>query len=256
MTNSSNELPAGHEKNLDRWTVEPRWYKPVVGGAVQGRSTAVMRVMNTLHFHDRHLWDEAFSHEGNGVLTFSNHVSLFDDPLLIANLGRTAYPELRWIGADDKNFFGNALKGWVYSAGKVVPLVRGGGLEQPGFDHLLERLKLGDWVHIFPEGGRTRDPNARLKTPFKRGIGKLIEGALPVALPFYHYGMHQILPIGASFPKIGQQVNVYFDPPTITTPEWLSNFKAESAAERWDQIAQWSYKALRAMEERVHPSPG
>lgn len=214
-----------------------------------------MRVMNRLHFHDRQFWDEAFSSTGKGVLSFSNHVSLFDDPLLIANLGRTAYPELRWIGADDKNFFGNALKGWVYSAGKVVPLVRGGGLDQPGFDHLLERLRKGDWVHIFPEGGRTRDPEARLKTPFKRGIGKLVEEALPVALPFYHYGMHQLLPIGAKFPTSGQEVHVHFDSPTIITEEWLSQFTGEAASERWDQIAQWSYEILRKLEEKVHPNP-
>ena len=255
MTNSSFEIPKDHEKNLARWKPEPSWYAPLVCGVVEGLSAAVMRLMNNLHFHDRHFWDEAFASTEKGVLSFSNHVSLFDDPLLIANLGRTAYPELRWIGADDKNFFGNSLKGWVYSAGKVVPLVRGGGLEQPGFDHLMERLKQGDWVHIFPEGGRTRDPEARLKTPFKRGIGKLVEGALPIALPFYHYGMHQLLPIGSKFPKVGKEVHVYFDAPTVISEKWLTQFPAEATVDRWDQIAQWSYQALRKLEEKVHPNP-
>ena len=241
--------------NLKRWDPSARWYNPMICKLVQGMSATVMRVMNRLEFTDRHHWDEAFSTPGRGVLTFSNHVSLFDDPLLIANLGRTSYPELRWIGADDRNFFGNAVKGWVYSAGKVVPLVRGGGLEQPGFDHLMERLAKGDWVHIFPEGGRTRDKEGRLKHPFKRGIGKLLEGAQPIALPFYHLGMQNILPIGAKFPKSGNTIQVHFGAPTSVNTDWLEQFTG-SASERWDAMAEWSYGVLREMEMRIHPSPG
>ena len=214
---------------------------------------SVMRGLNRLEFIDRHHWTNAFAQSGKGVLSFSNHVSLFDDPLLISNLGRTRYPELRWIGADDQNFFGNAVKGFIYSAGKVVPLNRGGGIEQPGFDHLLERLRLGDWVHIFPEGGRTRDPKALLKKQFKRGIGKLIEGAEPIALPFYHYGMHNILPIGARFPKGGNRIRVKFGAPIETGTEWNAQFPHANQQDRWDAMADWSYTILHGLERTTHP---
>ena len=84
--------------NLKRWDPSARWYNPMICKLVQGMSATVMRVMNRLEFTDRHHWDEAFSTPGRGVLTFSNHVSLFDDPLLIANLGRTSYPSFAGSG--------------------------------------------------------------------------------------------------------------------------------------------------------------
>ena len=112
-----------------------------------------MRRMNDLEFDGAERWEGLFRDRQRGLLSFSNHVSLFDDPLLIANLGTTRYGDVRWIPADHLNFFGNAMKGLVFSAGKCVPIIRGGGLEQQGMTFLSERLKAGDWVHIFPEGG-------------------------------------------------------------------------------------------------------
>ena len=131
---------------------------PPLSRFVVNLSRFVMQGMNTVVFEGQERWEAVFEHEGRGVLSFSNHVSLFDDPLLISNLGRTRFDDVRWIGSDHINFFGTALKGLIYSAGKCVPIVRGGGLDQPGFSFLSERLKAGDWVHIFPEGGRTREP--------------------------------------------------------------------------------------------------
>ena len=69
---------------------------------------------------------------------------------------------------------------------------------------------MGEWVHIFPEGGRTRRQEGRLKTPFKRGIGRLIDEAQPILLPFYHFGMHEVMPVGRWLPRIGKTVKVQF----------------------------------------------
>ena len=253
MTAGKTKTSEESNRNLARWNPESKWYKPWICSIVKGVSMGVMRGLNRLTFIDRHHWETAFAQQERGVLTFSNHVSLFDDPLLIANLGRTKYEELRWIGADDHNFFGTPVKGFVYSAGKVVPLNRGGGLNQPGFDHLLERLRLGDWVHIFPEGGRTRDPKALLKKTFKRGIGKLIEGAQPIALPFYHYGMHKILPIGAKLPQGGNNIQVRFGAPVNTDNKWLEQFPQPTTAERWDAMAEWARTVLRGLEKSTNP---
>lgn len=255
MTKSTQGDSIKGSESLKRWDPSGGWQRPVVCSVVEGISRFVVRAMNRLEIEGQNHWQGAFQEPGRGVLSFSNHVSLFDDPLLIANLGRTRPQELRWVGADDRNFFGNALKGWIYSAGKVVPLIRGAGLEQPGFDHLMERLKAGDWVHIFPEGGRTRDPEGRLRTPFKRGIGKLLEGAKPIAIPFYHYGMHKVLPIGASIPRFGTSIQVQFGEYTSVTADWLEQFTGQTKEERWDAISAWSHRILRQLEERVHPNP-
>ena len=213
-----------------------------------------MRGFNSVNFVNPEEWNRLTKARDKGLLSFSNHVSYFDDPLLISNLGTTAYNDVRWIAADHKNFFGTALKGFIFSAGKCVPIVRGGGLEQPGFDFLLERLANKDWVHIFPEGGRTREDAGKLKTPFKLGIGRLLAEAQPIAIPFYHYGMHKILPVGSAFPKVGQSVKVKFAASTNIDEAWLSTRYAKTeGTDLWKALRDWSYEELAGLERSTRP---
>ena len=202
---------------LKHWRPDTHWYHSLLCTGVVQFSRFLIGKCNTLQFENRENWDSLFEKQGKwkrkdgrGLLSFSNHVSLFDDPFLISNLGITAHKNIRWIAADHKNFFGNNLKGIIYSAGKCVPIIRGGGLDQPGFDFLIHRLKKGDWVHIFPEGGRSREANGRLQTPLKIGVGKLMHEANPVVIPFYHYGMHKVLAIGSSLPRVGKRIRIRF----------------------------------------------
>ena len=236
---------------IRHWRPADSWYKPAVCALVVYLSRLVMRGMNRLSFHGRDRWDEAFAGADTGVLSFSNHVSLFDDPLLISNLGKTRYRDVRWIQADHLNFFSSRLKGLLFSCGKCVPIVRGGGLEQPGFSFLLERLRAGDWVHIFPEGGRTRDRDARLQTPFKLGIGRLLAEATPVTIPFYHRGMHELLPIGGKLPRLAKQVTVWFGEPTRINEAWLEALQGSPGEKQalWRAATSWSEEQLLALEQ-------
>ena len=207
------EGAAEHAAAIQHWEPAPRLYKGPLCAAVVQLSRFVMRGLNSVDFEGRDRWDALFeegARDGRGLLSMSNHTSLFDDPLLISNLGTTRYAEVRWIAADHYNFFRSALLGWIYSAGKCVPIIRGAGLDQPGFHFLEERLKAGEWVHIFPEGGRSRREAGRLQLPFKGGIAQLIAAAEPVIMPFYHVGMHSLLPIGARLPRVGRRVRVLF----------------------------------------------
>ena len=217
-----------------------------------------MTKMNRLDFLGRENWEQAFHHSQRGILSFSNHVSLFDDPLLVSNLGRVKFAQVRWIGADHKNFYGSALKGFISAAGKCVPIVRGAGLNQPGLTFLADRLKAGEWVHIFPEGGRTRDERAKMRRQFKLGIGQLISDARPILAPFYHYGMQDILPIGKTLPSRGKTVKVLFDEPVIVDDDWLNRLGISDttpAIEAYQRLANWSYERLRRLEFKLHPNP-
>ena len=239
---------------LRHWRPDPSWYKPPLCVLVVNLSRFVMRVMNKVEFEGRERWEGAFAQRPGGILSFSNHVSLFDDPLLISNLGQTRYKQVRWMPADHKNFFGSRLKGFIYGGGKCVPIIRGGGLEQPGFAFLLERLRDGDWVHIFPEGGRTRDPDGLLSTPFKRGIGRLMAEGKPTLMPFYHHGMGEILPIGKALPRMGRKVKVHFGSPTLCDDAFLAGFEDEGDKEvLWHKLSDWSHVQLDALQRVVHP---
>ena len=251
-----NELDLDFE--LRHWNPKARPYQKVLCAAVVGYSRFVMTKLNRLEFIERQNWEYAFQNSNRGILSFSNHVSLFDDPLLVSNLGRVKFSDVRWIGADHKNFYGSAFKGFISAAGKCVPIVRGAGLDQPGLTFLAERLKAGDWVHIFPEGGRTRDEHARMKTPFKLGIGQLITVAKPMLAPFYHYGMHDVLPIGTTVPKRGRQVRVLFDEPIAVDDAWLEEHDIDphsATTDDFQTLAQWSFERLRRLELIMHPDP-
>lgn len=80
---------------------------------------------------------------------------------------------------------------------------------QPGLCAAEERLAAGDWVHIFPEGTRSRD-GGRMG-PVRKGVGRLVAAcaeARPVILPFVHSGMQEVLPKGSLLPKTQKEVRV------------------------------------------------
>jgi monolysocardiolipin acyltransferase len=240
---------------LQHWTTHPHWYKTILCNLVVNASRVVMRGMNRVSFVNPEEWNSLTKSRNKGLLSFSNHVSLFDDPLLISNLGTTAYTQVRWIAADQKNFFSTALKGFIFSAGKCVPIVRGGGLDQAGFDFLLERLGQNDWVHIFPEGGRTREDAGKLKTPFKLGIGRLLAEAQPIAIPFYHYGMHKVMPVGSVLPRLGKRVRVQFGSATEMSEQWFeANCPDLTGVSLWKALRDWSYEALAELELETRPN--
>ncbi len=251
------KLEDNHLDALGRWKPsEGRWSYRFYAQLVTLSCIALMRGMNRLKIEGIEEL-QRFRHgreKHRGLLTFSNHVSLLDDPMLTANFRVPDYRELRWIAADALNFYGGRVTGFLSSAGKCVPIVRGAGPDQPGFHFILERLKAGDWVHIFPEGGRTRDPNGLLRTPFKGGIGRLITESNPICVPFYHFGMHRVLPIGARLPRFGNQVRVKFGKATDCNEEFLRSLNAADGTSINRALAQWSYSRLRELELSVNPN--
>jgi len=245
---------------LARWDPRPRWYHPLLGRLVIMTSGLIMTRLNRLEVEGRETFEAVRERSGRGLLTYSNHVSLFDDPMLIANIVSGPYSKVRWVGADAINFFGNGFKAWLFTAGRSVPVMRGAGLDQPGMHFLGERLAAGEWVHLLPEGGRTRDPEARMAPEFKAGIGMLIARAKPLALPFCHYGMHEVLPVGAVRPRSGHTVRMVFGEVIDCTDAWIADAAARrecaetEGPELWRAIAAETYDALAKIERAVHPA--
>ena len=218
-------------------------------------SQLVMQRMNRLSIDGLDRLKALQERGDRGLLTYSNHVSRLDDPLLVSSFGldELPYHRMRWVSGDAVKLFGNPLSAFIFSAGKCVPTVRGGGLDQRALHFLSDRLHHGAWVHIFPEGGASRDPAARLRHPFKAGIGRLIDEAHPLVLPFYHHGMQHVAPHGKG-PQRGHQVRVLFGEPTDCGDAFVEGLAPRGDERRmvWEAISEWTYGVLKNLESQIH----
>lgn len=156
--------------------------------------------------------------KGKPLLTVSNHVASMDDPLVIASLLPPSVlmdaRNLRWTLCATDRCFKNPVTSAFFRSVKVLPVSRGDGIYQEGMDMALSKLNHGGWVHIFPEGSRSRDGGKTMGSS-KRGVGRLVlDGdSMPLVIPFVHTGMQEIMPIGANFPRIGKMVTVFIGDP-------------------------------------------
>jgi monolysocardiolipin acyltransferase len=95
-----------------------------------------------------------------GLVTVSNHRSLFDDPGIVScllPLPMAIQPRYnRWALCSQEYCFNGALPGLVHGyigAGQVLPIRRGGGIDQGPLLDFGRHLARGEWCHVFPEGG-------------------------------------------------------------------------------------------------------
>ena len=104
--------------------------------------------------------DQSIQQPKRGLLTVSNHRSLFDDPGIIScllplpNAIQPSYQ--RWGICSQEYCFNDALpsliKGYI-GAGQVLPICRGQGINQQLLLDFGRHLANGEWCHVFPEGG-------------------------------------------------------------------------------------------------------
>ena len=95
-----------------------------------------------------------------GLITISNHRSLFDDPGIVScllPLHIAIQPKYnRWGICSQEYCFNDALPGIIkgyLGAGQVLPICRGGGINQKLLLDFGRHLACGEWCHVFPEGG-------------------------------------------------------------------------------------------------------
>jgi len=177
----------------------------------------IMMRRNKTYLHDENHTLErlVFDRDSNiGLLTISNHCSIFDDPgiwcgilpakkLNLDNYRHTIMDE-GWFSGMGK--FGSNL----FHSMNCLPIKRGDrrGLESPQLDALRQRLmgkggfRNKQWCHLMIEGRILQawrfDPvNKPRLGKFRLGSAKLIATTPPsqtVVLPIFHDGMHNIFP--------------------------------------------------------------
>lgn len=129
------------------------------------------------------------------VITVSNHHSCFDDPGIWGCMKAKYFFQktIRWSLAAHDICFTNAFNAYFFATGKCIPVIRGLGVYQKAIDMTIEKLKNGEWVHMFPEG-KVNETQEFIR--FKWGVGRLIYEApvTPIVVPIWHIGMDDILP--------------------------------------------------------------
>lgn len=151
---------------------------------------------------------------GTPLVTVANHVSVADDPTLLCSMvppHMLLQTELhRWGVCTQEACFKNDMLAAVIGCGKIMPIKRGAGVDQPRFLELCRHVAAGRWVHLFPEGklnqggslgadwvgARPVESTLHCGGTLKWGVGKLVAHApqRPLIIPFVSVGMHQLLP--------------------------------------------------------------
>jgi len=194
-------------------------------------SKLLMGSLERIHaYHLDRLHEAVMSRPRNTpLLTVSNHKSVMDDPFLLAWMLPTRtllHPETMRYGlcAVDICFRSKWLNHF-FTAGKVLPIRRGGGLNQPELYRAAEKLAAGAWLHVYPEGRVSQ----RCLGLIRRGVGKLLALAHEkrnandpeiLILPIYHEGMQTVMPqdeetneLVSMVPRIGREIFVWVGEP-------------------------------------------
>jgi len=125
------------------------------------------------------------------VILAANHASFIDPPLVGAGLHR----EVNYLARE--NLFRFPVMGWVLRQWQSVPVDREGGGAR-GLKAILDRLKKGGAILLFPEGTRSRD--GQLQSA-RSGIGLTVLKSTAPVVPvrvfgtFDAYGRHQGFPL-------------------------------------------------------------
>ncbi|XP_046841602.1 tafazzin-like isoform X2 [Xenia sp. Carnegie-2017] len=220
--------------------------------------------LNTKHVYNLEYLEETFArNKDTPLLTVTNHISCFDEPLiwgmlkwryvLNANLVRWA------IGADEMCFY-TWLLSQFFSKGKVIPVIRGNGIYQKGMNFAIDRLNDGQWVHLFPEG-RVNESGKMLR--LKWGVGRLIveSSKMPIVIPFWQLGLNDVLPNKSPYiPKIGKHVTINIGKPMffndIMTEYQELKETAIGARVRVTNRIQERFKELKEETETLHKKHG
>ena len=232
------------------------WMERAVVGVLGGLSRLFMQVFSSTKVSGRERLVAAVEErdEGVGLVTVSNHVSIYDDPFTVA----AAVPWM-WLWdthklrstlcATNRCFF-HPVIGKILSLGRVLPVQRGDGMYQPYMDDVVARVAAGEWIHLFPEGTRTALPPAML--PLRPGIGRLVADppVTPVVLPLVHVGMHTLAGRGSVVPSVGQAVTIVVGEP-VAFDDLLAAYAPGSVSDLPRDEREALYNAIALRLQRV-----
>ena len=138
-------------------------------------------------------------------LFVGNHVSFLDPPAFA-----TAIPQKTFFFAR-KTLFKSKFWDWLLRGVNVLPIDRE-KVDIGGFKQMVQFLKEGSGVFLFPEG--TRSPDGRLQVP-KSGVGMLACYTQVPVIPGRIFGSYEMLGRHRMFPDLLHPLSIVFGPPLV-----------------------------------------
>jgi 1-acyl-sn-glycerol-3-phosphate acyltransferase len=143
-------------------------------------------------FFRHHTLHREFLPESGGALIVANHVSFLDPSMVGACFRNPIYYLAR------KSLFKGFL-GWLLPCIQVLPVDQGKG-DLASMKRILQLLKEGNRVLIFPEGTRSSDGALQAA---EAGIGFIIAKGEVSVVPVRLFGAHECWPREARWPRPG-----------------------------------------------------
>lgn len=181
------------------------------------------------------VWDGAEQLPATGgVLVVSNHVSYLD----VLAVGRYLIWSGRWPRYLGKaELWQTPVVGWFARKCGQIPVLRGTAQAKDSLGPAKAALERGECVGIYPEGGRTRDPDLWPMTA-RTGVARLaLDTGVPV-IPTANWGTHLVMPgrklgIPRIFPR--KTVRIVMGDP-VDLSDLVGRTDARSAREATDRI--------------------
>lgn len=144
--------------------------------------------------------------EHGPALIASNHVSFFDPPLVAISMKTPIHFLAR------KTLFRNKYFGGLIRKLNSIPVDQ----DRPDFTSLkkiIQLLKAGERVLIFPEGSRTLDGSLGEAQP---GVGLIVTKSKSPVVPMRIFGAENALPRGSKWPRLCRITLVVGEPLDFT----------------------------------------
>jgi 1-acyl-sn-glycerol-3-phosphate acyltransferase len=174
------------------------------------------------------------------VILAANHASFLDPPLVGSGLKR----DINYLAR--KSLFRYPGVGWILRAVNAVPVDRDGG-GAAGLKAIMDRLRDGGGIILFPEGTRTADGKLQ---PARSGIGlTVIKSSAPV-VPVRVFGTYEAWGRQVGFPR-PQRVAIKYGEPMYF--EQLRSEAKNCSKPRLKEIYQEVADKIMAAIGRLEP---
>ena len=151
-----------------------------------------------------------------GFILAGNHVSYLDPPMIAVHCARQP------VYSFARNTLFKKGIGWFFKRLYMIGVDREKGSDLCSIKQVLQLLKEGKVVQMFPEG--TRSVTGVLQRG-KKGIGLFISKAQVPVVPVRIFGTYEALPKGAKFLNLKPKISIVFGKPLNF--EDFENCKAE-----------------------------